>query len=318
MTKVTTFTAVSAGRVELLEREHEHPVGAELAGETLWTLVSPGTELAMADSPEPRYPYPVALGYAAAFRVSEVGPLVTSHTPGDVVMCMGPHASRQCAGESDVIDVPLGLDARISPFARMLNIPMAAIATTTARPGHRAGVIGLGLVGQMAVRALSASGFDVTGADSSADRRHLVPAGVPTSRELPEGSCDLVIECSGREENAVVGARALREGGELVVTGVPWHRRSDTYLYDFLDLVFHKFLVVRSGWEWLVPRQPSTVLHSSNMTALMTQAMSWLSRGSVEVHGLATTIRPDQLAEAYDALRRRSAPTLTFSVRWAG
>jgi threonine dehydrogenase-like Zn-dependent dehydrogenase len=318
MSRIRTATALAAGRVELVESGRSAPGPGEVAGETLWTLVSPGTELAMSGSSEPRYPYPVQLGYAAVFRIIEVGDGVTGHAVGDVVMCMGPHASWQCCSAAEVTRVPAALDPRTATYVRMLNVPMTAIATSTARPGHKVAVLGLGLVGQMSVRSYAASGFDVVAVDPGEERRAAVPSGIEVRPDLPEAAFDVVVECSGREEAAIEAARGLRSGGELIVTGVPWRRRSDSYLYELLDLLFHKFLVVRSGWEWQVPRTPGGAPHGLDMTALLCQGMSWLASGAVDITGLDTVIAPDDLPRAYETLRARQAPTLTYSIRWSG
>ena len=40
------------------------------------------------------------------------------------------------------------------------------------------------------------------------------------------------------------------------MVGVPWARRTDLTAHQVLDAIFHRYAVVRSGWEWEVPRRP--------------------------------------------------------------
>lgn len=289
----------------------------EVAGPTAVSLVSPGTELAVAFGAVPRYPFPVELGYASVFRVEQVGSGAGDVAPGDLVLGMGPHATWQRRPREEVVRLPPGLPTEAAPFARLMNIPLVALATSRARPGHRVGVLGLGLVGQLAARVAAASGFEVLAADGSSGRRGLVPSGIPAAERLPDDGLDLVIECSGREEGAIAAARALRRGGELVLAGVPWRRRSDAPLFDLIDAVFHRHLTVRGGWEWQAPLRSGPPGSPPSITSLIRRALDWLAEGRIDVAGLATAIPPAALADGYRALRARTAPTLSYLVRYA-
>ncbi|MFV0253492.1 MAG: hypothetical protein ACK5H2_09170 [Beutenbergiaceae bacterium] len=313
---VRTLTAVSSGRLEFVESARPSLGPGEVAGTTLASILSPGTEISMAYPVEPRYPFPVPLGYSSVFRIDEVGAEVTDREVGQVVMSMGPHASWQVRSAAQTFPLPDGLDASLATFSRIMNIPLSIIATSSIRSGTGAGVIGLGLIGQLSARVLAACGFDVVAADESAERRDLLDQSVRGVAELAQGSVSLVIECSGHERNALAGVRALRPHGELALAGVPWRRRDDTYFFDVSDVVFHNFLTVRSGWEWQVPVRAEGMSDGHDMAAQFHTAMRMLNDGVVAVDGLSSPIRPDGIVPAYEQIRQRRAATLTFVVDW--
>mgnify|MGYP003339465747 CR=1 FL=1 len=67
---------------QLIEAEYDQELGAdEVFGQTLYTLVSPGTELAGAYLGER---FPSHPGYAAAFRVEALGADVSGIAEGEI------------------------------------------------------------------------------------------------------------------------------------------------------------------------------------------------------------------------------------------
>jgi threonine dehydrogenase-like Zn-dependent dehydrogenase len=315
-----SLQVVAAGSVELVDALEPAPLGAhEVAGRTLATLVSPGTEIASAFAPaEPTsVDYPRRIGYASVFEIDEVGAEVEGLAVGDRVFSAGPHASRQRADAAQVVPLPAGLDAREAVFARMIAVPMAALVTTRARPGDRVGVSGLGLVGHLAAKAFHASGYRVTAWDPVADRRALLPEGVRVRADAGGGEFELVVEASGHDGAAVEAAKVVARDGELVLTGTPWARRSDASAHELLHLVFHRYLHVRSGWEWQLPTLP-TDFRTGSVIGNFRRAIDWLASGAVRVDGLARVVPPNGAQAAFEALAGRTASELTVVFDWDG
>src|SRR5438093_9947032 len=88
------ITIPAREQAELLPIERDpRPLGPrDVAGRTLASLISAGTELASAYRGDsfPRVP-----GYAAVFEVEDVGSEVTDLRVGERLFCMGPHRSYQ-------------------------------------------------------------------------------------------------------------------------------------------------------------------------------------------------------------------------------
>ncbi len=229
----------------------------QVAGRTLVSLVSAGTELAcyrgLIGS------FPMGSGYASVFEVERVGAEVADLAPGDCVFCMGPHQLYQRQERAGVAPLPDGLAPERAAFARLMGVTQATLVTTKARPPAPVLVTGLGLVGNLGAQVFAACGYEVTACDPDAARRELasrlrhrrVVERAPM--EELEGRVDLVLECSGHEAAALDGCRVVRKGGEVVLTGVPWERHTDLTAHELLHAVFYRYVVLRSGWEWEVP-----------------------------------------------------------------
>ncbi|GMA28952.1 hypothetical protein [Arenivirga flava] len=316
----TSLQVSGPGRVELVEDGPSAPLGAhEVAGRTLASLVSPGTELASAFAPaDPSgVEFPRRIGYAAVFEIDELGADVRELSVGDRVFHAGPHAARQRADAAAVVPLPVGLDPSDAVFARMIAVPMAALVTTRARPGDRVGISGLGLVGNLAAKAFHASGYRVTAWDPVAERRSHLPDGVAVRARADGDEFELVVEASGHDGAALAAARVVARGGELVLTGTPWARRSDASAHELLHLVFHRYLHVRSGWEWQLPMQPSD-FRTGSVHGNFRRAIDWLADGTVRVDGLARVVPPSGAQPAFEALAGRTASELTVVFDWSG
>jgi threonine dehydrogenase-like Zn-dependent dehydrogenase len=316
-----TFTARE--QAELLPVEHDtHPLEPrEVAGRTLATLISAGTEIA-GGYLGTRFPH--VPGYAAVFEVEETGGEVTGIRVGDRAFCMGPHRSYQRVKQEQVVPLPAGLEPATAVFARLMSVSMSTLTTTAARPPAQVLITGLGLVGHLAAQLFAACGYEVTACDPSAARLEIarlagiraLPA-VPVEDPAYAGQVELVIDCSGHEEAALDGCRIVRKRGEVVLLGTPWQRRTDRTAHELLSLVFHRYVVLRSGWEWELPLQPAEFRRGS-ISGSVAAALCWLAEGRVQVGGLASLLPPSQAQQAYQDLLHQRAGRLSVILDWAG
>jgi predicted dehydrogenase/threonine dehydrogenase-like Zn-dependent dehydrogenase len=109
------------------------------------------------------------LGYSSAGSVVEVGAGVEGLVPGDRVACAGGgwanHAELVAVPRTLVAKVPQEVELTRATYATVGAIALHAVRQSEARLGERVGVIGLGLVGQLAVRILVAAGCEPFGID---------------------------------------------------------------------------------------------------------------------------------------------------------
>jgi len=300
-----------------LERcEAGHVLGA-----TLYSLISPGTELASgftANLESPHIP-----GYAAVFRVEQVGENVTTLKAGDLALCMGPHRSWQHVQESHAVKLPDGIAADVAVLARLMNISMTSLMTTAAKPGEAVLVTGLGPVGFLAAQLFRRCGYEVVACDPDSDRLAAARAsGIPHVYAQPpvddpawQGRIALALECAGRESAALDGCRLVRKKGEVVLVGVPWKRHSDAFAHELLSLIFHQYAVVRSGWEWEVPIFPGHFQPISYFDNIR-KCLAWLAEGLFDAAALTRKVSPRQANEVYTDLADRREKALFVLFDW--
>lgn len=314
-----TVFCTARNQVELLpDARDPKPLAAhEVAGPTITTLLSPGTELACLDR---QFTSRWTPGYAAVFRIAECGAEVTGLRPGQLAFAMGNHRSWQRHGQSQVIPLPEGLDPEVAVFARLMNVSWSTLVTTTARPPDAVLVTGLGPVGNLAAQILRASGYAVSAVDPDAGRRALAKShGLQVSETLPPAPGNgygLAVECSGHERAVLDACRAVRKRGEVVLVGVPWMARApDLTAHNLLHEVFHRYIVLRSGWEWEVPFEARDFTIGS-LRANLAAGMTWLAEGRVQTAGLASVHAPETAPQVYADLIARKAPAPTAVFRW--
>jgi threonine dehydrogenase-like Zn-dependent dehydrogenase len=295
----------------------------EVAGRTVASLISTGTELAGYQGLWTWGRYPHTPGYAAVFEVERVGPEVTDIRVGDRVFCMGKHQSYQRLPRAEVLPVPAGLSAEAATFARLMSVTLTTLTTTIARPPDKVVVTGLGLVGHLAARNFARCGYTVFGVDPSPVRRtiaqqagiHPVLASVPLDDPAVAQQVALVLECSGHEQAFLDACNVIRKRGEVVQVATPWRQQSDLPAHAIQRAIFFNYPVVRSGWEWELPRTASD-FRPHSIFGNLAMALTWLAEGSVRVEGLYSLARPQDAQQVYQQLQAGETERLAVVLNW--
>jgi predicted dehydrogenase/NADPH:quinone reductase-like Zn-dependent oxidoreductase len=114
------------------------------------------------------------LGYSLAGVVQEVGKGAEEFAVGQLVACAGNefalHAELNWVPTNLCVAVPDGVSPQLAAFATVGSIALQGVRQGNVQIGDTACVIGLGLVGQLVVQLLVASGVQVVGLDPDQDR----------------------------------------------------------------------------------------------------------------------------------------------------
>lgn len=177
------------------------------------------------------------LGYSSAGVVLAVGEGVSEFKAGDLVACGGAGAAH-----AEVIAVPINLCVKIpaqvaldhAAFTTIGAIALQGIRLADVRLGEVVLVIGLGLLGQLAIPMLKASGCTVVGFDLNAERCKLAcrsgaDFAVTSEKEIKDyldgvtssHGADAVLITAGTSSNKPVemAGELCREQGKVVVVG---------------------------------------------------------------------------------------------------
>jgi 2-desacetyl-2-hydroxyethyl bacteriochlorophyllide A dehydrogenase len=326
------FTGPMQAEVQAIEIEEGDLGPTEVIIRTRVTVISPGTELANlqgklhmnVDSPPERW-YPMRnIGYANIGEVIAAGSELDV-LPGQRVYSMGYHASivRLDARERFCVPVPDDLPDERAVFVRLANVSMTTMRTTIARGGDGVAVVGLGLIGNLAAQVFQACGMRVHALDLSPARRAIAERCGIRAVYGPEATADLarrhrlVVEATGLAE-ALAGAIGLAQnGGEIVMIGAPWGGDANSVPSSRLTRdLFFRFLTLRSGSEWELPRQPVRQLADS-IRANITTGLGWLADGRLTVDPLIThRLPPAEIQQAYNGLLEQKDEYLGVILQW--
>jgi len=117
---------------------------------------------------------PIPLGYSLAGRVIEVGSNMSGINIGDRVACGGAgyanHSEINYVPKNLMVKIPDAVDDIDASFVTVGAIALQGVRQTEPKLGERVAVIGLGLLGQLAVQLLKANGCKVIGSDVDPDK----------------------------------------------------------------------------------------------------------------------------------------------------
>jgi predicted dehydrogenase/threonine dehydrogenase-like Zn-dependent dehydrogenase len=179
------------------------------------------------------------LGYSLSGYVVDVGSDVDEFRIGQRVAAAGAefanHGEYNFVPRNLVVPLPEEVPLDQAAFGTIGAIAMHGFRQSRAALGETALVIGMGLIGQVALRILTAAGVRTVAVDLDAERCAMAPsggamaAGIPNdlgwrnalSRATSGHGADVVLICAGGSDNAVLelAASAIRDRGRIVVIG---------------------------------------------------------------------------------------------------
>ena len=223
---------VEFGRGNWLEKARQQP---EKVKQVLEKVRTDGL-LVTLDAVRSKLDQPLPLGYCNVGVVQSLGADVTGFSVGDRVVSNGAHAQ--------VVAVPRNLCARIpdsvtdesAAFTVLGAIALQGIRLAQPTLGERFVVVGLGLIGLLAVQLLRASGAHVLGIDLSPDKAEMArrfgadvvaldrgedPIEVAARFSAGQGVDGVIITASTQSNEPVSqSARMCRKRGRIVLVGV--------------------------------------------------------------------------------------------------
>ncbi|MEU9992405.1 bi-domain-containing oxidoreductase [Streptomyces sp. NPDC048045] len=267
------------------------------------------------------------LGYSSCGVVEQVGSGIDDVKVGDLVACAGNehalHAELNWVPKNLYAPVPDGLASRHAAFGTVGAIAMQGVRRGEPQLGDVALVIGLGLIGQLVVQLLAASGARVVGVDPDparcalAERVGAAACGDPESAavkaavaELTDGhGVDQVYLAAGGGSNQPVelAARLSRDRGRVVDIGkcrldLPWN----AYYEKELDVRFSRsYGPGRYDPEYELEGRDYPIGHvrwteRRNLACFL----DLVARGSVDVEPLVSHIADfDDAVETYRSLK---------------
>ena len=248
---------------------------------------------------------PIPLGYCHVGEVLDVGQ-VTGFAVGDLIVSNSPHAEVISADPAFAARVPAGVSAEHAAFTPLAAVALQGLRLVSPQKGETVVVMGLGLIGQLAVRLLRARGVEVVGIDPDESKRAAAaqagaaawdPA-TPFPPALASGAAGVLITASTSSDEPVnQAARLCRRRGRVVLVGVTGLtlNRADFYQNEV------SFQVSRS-YGSADPADPSSARVNFD------EVLGLMATGTLDVAPLLTSRHPfGEAPKIYDDLRRPGA-----------
>jgi len=244
-------------KLEIASEECPMPGPGEIRCKTICSLVSIGTEMiCYARDVEPGsvwdswIKYPFAPGYSSVGRVTEIGEGVSGISVGDRVCSNSPHRAWFIERAEHTLPVPEGVSSEEASWFALNIIVQNGIREARPVLGETSVVIGLGPLGQLAVRFLGLTGQQsLIAVDPVAQRCELAQSNGPTEilnctaqqaearvAELTKGKgADLVLDITGHPEVFHSAHRMLGKRGRLGLIGDVPYPSQQTLTHDVIS-----------------------------------------------------------------------------------
>jgi len=314
--------------------------GHEVACETLYSAISPGTELAAWEGLQPLRPdrkHSRVVGYCNVARVMAVGDWVHRFRPGDLVLSLQSHRSHFICNDGDIL---LALPPAAQEPEQLIAASMtylfhqgySALLRGDMKPAEYVGVLGLGTVGLATVAVASRFGARVfgfsdlewardlgieLGAAEVFDKHHLDEALGSLRHATARTGLDIVVTTSGSWEDWRFALELARPGGKICVLGFPG-RREPTPLFNPLDptLFYRKHLsLISCGYTPDVEVDPRDVRHTVQRNAAY--LLDLILEGALPARRLISEVVAwHELGDVYARIADREEGLLTAVLDW--
>ena len=300
----------------------------EVLIETSKTLISPGTERAMLlRLPGLALQYPAKAGYSHIGRVVELGADVKSLKPGDRVASRSSHASLVVAKAANCHPLSSDLEDEKATFFQLLAIALQAVRKTRLEVGEGCAILGVGLVGQLALQAARIAGaLPTVAVDRDEGRLRLAErlgadyclradeaaARIQQIRDLQDGA-PVVIEATGNPAALEAACQIAAFGGRIALLG---STRGVAESFDFYKLVHKRGIT-------LIGAHISTTYRAAAAPGWWTQhdeqrtALRMLAANRVDVAPLITHRYPSaEAGAAYKLLSQWDTEAIGLIIDW--
>lgn len=233
---------IEFGRAGLLEKARKQPekvqqVFAKVKSDGVFSTLS---------AVRAKLDQPVPLGYSNAGFVIESA--VPELRPGDRVVSNGPHAEVVLVPKNLCAKIPDGVTSEHASFTVVGSIALQSIRLLAPNIGERIVVVGLGLIGLLAVQLLRANGCQVLGVDLDSGRceegRHCGievvdlstgadPVTAASAFSCGNGVDGVIITASAKSNEPIhQAAQMCRKRGRIVLVGVVGMQLSRSDFYE--------------------------------------------------------------------------------------
>jgi len=340
--KARQAVLVEPFKVEIREVDLPAPAPNQILVESEATAISAGTELAvytgthqwLKDPKLPDWKFPFRPGYSAAGRVVAVGSEIKDWKPGQRVSYPGNHATHELLTigheRGRLWKMPDNLAFDKAALACISRYGFGGVLRAGLTLGRSVAVLGLGIIGQFALRSALAAGCNpVVGIDSVVMRRQAAKAAgashvidfsagdVKTALNdfLGVRGAEIIIDATGVPAAIPTAMSLACDAGQVVVVGSPRGIAQNVNFYD--DLHRRYIEVVGAHGNMLFEPAHSRLAGAWDINKAQNFLLAALASGRLSTEQLVThTISPEGIGDAYEGLLKRKEEYLGVVVHW--
>ncbi len=324
--------------IDIEDAEAPVPDRGQVLVRTRTTGIAAGTEMALYRGTNhdlvlrrwgPQWEYPMHTGYEAVGEVVELGPDVSEPNVGDRVLLYGHHAEYSVADANRVLRLPDTLADEDALLAILGTTALRGVRRAGVEYGDSVAVVGMGVLGQLAIQHARLAGASITIAVDTDPWRLKIAEGLGATHTVnPDAEdaaamvenytgigADSVIEAAGAPPAVPLALSLARKRGRVSIVG--WHTRpvelvlAEDFLYKELD-------VLASSQAGPAGEPPPDQLR---WTGLRNKRLviDYLAEGRLRTDGLVSHVLGfAEASRVYEMIDKKSEPSMQVVLRWHG
>jgi len=311
----------------------DHLLAGEVACETLYTAISPGTELAAyrgAPSLRSGTGYPRLVGYCNAARVVAVGKGVSLYVPGDIVVSFASHRSHFVVPQAKLLaKVPKEVAANVACVVYLFHLGYQAIARGGVVAGHNVAILGLGALGLTSVAMAVLAGARVFAISDHGKPRQIAAAygaegcvrregiAAPLSAMVGEVGVDVLVTTSNAWTDWRLALEVVRTGGVISVLGFPGRTEGPPSFNPLASdrFYFKQLTLAAVGTAPSADVEPKDLRFTEKRNLAYLFALMKASRLDASLI-ISAEYQWDCLRDAYEDLLARQESPVTYVLKW--
>jgi 2-desacetyl-2-hydroxyethyl bacteriochlorophyllide A dehydrogenase len=329
--KARAIVYVSPNHTELRDFELPDPGAGEYLFQTVYSAVSPGTELRNLSGKMrgDLAVFPAIGGYLNVSRIIGRGSGLGGGLPDgtlvfsggtqkcDVHRTWGGHVSHGVS--RDVLPVPTHVDPRDAVLTKLGAIAYLGSRHADAAPHESVAVVGLGPIGQLSLRVHRMRGCRAVGFDVSADRVAIASAAGCEAHALAGTLAETAARVQPRGFDVVVdatGAKAVLDQSVLLLRDRPWQEPP----FPGTRLVIQGSYVAEIAFDYFTAFMRGCNIHlpRDNQYCDLVAVMGLLDRGMLRLQDLLSEIAaPSACQEVYSRLLAGKSAYMTAAFDWS-
>jgi len=340
--KARQAVLVEPFKVEIREVDLSSPAPNQILVECEYSAISAGTELAvytgthqwLKDPSLPDWKFPFRPGYSAAGRIAALGSEIKGWEVGQRISYPGNHATHELLTigheRGRLWKMPDSLSFEKAALACISRYGFGGVLRAGVTLGRSVAVLGLGIIGQFALRSALAAGCNpVVGIDSVVMRRDAAlaagagqvidPSATDAKKALSEflgtRGAEIIIDATGVPAAIPTAMSMACDAGQVVVVGSP---RGIAQNVNFYDDLHRRYIEVLGAHGNMLFEEAHTRLSGAwDINKAQNFLLAALASGRLSTEKLVThAIKPEGIGEAYEGLLKKKEEYLGVTVKW--
>jgi threonine dehydrogenase-like Zn-dependent dehydrogenase len=278
----------------------------QIAAETLFSAISPGTEVSAFKGDPPLRPmkvYPRVVGYCNIAQIIAAGKKVKGYQVGDIILTHQSHRSAFiCSSDVILAKIPEEADLPQSSTTYLFHLGYNSLLRGDVRPGHNAAVLGLGTLGLTTVAVSKLFGtktMALTGRESV----------FPIATDM---GADIVVNKDDPKLNQIISKM-----GKICVLGFPGrtHPVPDFNPLDSSTFYDKQLNIIACGYTPgnSLPPEDMRFNLKRNCRYLLDQILN----GNLPAHKIISDVVAwTEIGDLYQALTKRKKGLITAVLKW--